>query len=249
MEMHNSKQFSEGCHRVAYGLGIRIENFWIGENSLTAKRLNDILYRRGSQGAILLPTGVWREKMNHAWKNLATVSFGIYNLTPSTDRVKADHYGNMEKSRRKRRKSTSYTKVDHSRPCSFSLRMLRNLRGHPFIIYHTFILPVACAGSNHRFDEFPLRRQNELNICIWNCTVLKWIERMSFGFKTVFTQTILRSLLRGALLKKLTHIDKQGRARMADVTGKPATKRVAIAKGSIFMKPETLQLIGKMKHE
>jgi len=51
------------------------------------------------------------------------------------------------------------------------------------------------------------------------------------------------------VIKKLTHIDKQGRARMVDVTGKPATKRVAIVRGSISMKPETLQLIGKMKHE
>ena len=48
-------------------------------------------------------------------------------------------------------------------------------------------------------------------------------------------------------MKKLSHIDKQGRARMADVTGKPTTKRVAIARGSIRMKPETLQLITENK--
>ena len=48
-------------------------------------------------------------------------------------------------------------------------------------------------------------------------------------------------------MKKLTHIDRQGRARMVDVTGKPATKRVAIARGSIRMKPETLQLITENK--
>ena len=49
------------------------------------------------------------------------------------------------------------------------------------------------------------------------------------------------------VIKKLTHLDKQGRARMVDVTGKPTTKRVAIAKGSILMKPETLQLITENK--
>jgi cyclic pyranopterin monophosphate synthase len=44
-------------------------------------------------------------------------------------------------------------------------------------------------------------------------------------------------------MKKLTHIDKQGRARMVDVTGKPSTIRQAVARGSVSMRPETLQLI------
>jgi cyclic pyranopterin monophosphate synthase len=49
------------------------------------------------------------------------------------------------------------------------------------------------------------------------------------------------------VMKRLTHLDKQGRARMVDVTGKPATKRGAIAMGSIRMKPETFQLIMENK--
>ena len=44
-------------------------------------------------------------------------------------------------------------------------------------------------------------------------------------------------------MKKLTHIDKQGRARMVDVTEKPSTRRHAVARGSVSMKPETLKLI------
>jgi len=44
-------------------------------------------------------------------------------------------------------------------------------------------------------------------------------------------------------LKKLSHIDRQGRARMVDVTAKPLTSRQAIARGSVSMKPETLKLI------
>jgi cyclic pyranopterin phosphate synthase len=42
---------------------------------------------------------------------------------------------------------------------------------------------------------------------------------------------------------KLTHIDKNGRARMVDVSDKPDTKRIAVAKGEVVMRPETLQLI------
>ena len=42
---------------------------------------------------------------------------------------------------------------------------------------------------------------------------------------------------------KLTHIDENGRPRMVDVGEKDDTRRIAVAKGSIYMKPETLQRI------
>ncbi len=41
----------------------------------------------------------------------------------------------------------------------------------------------------------------------------------------------------------LTHTDKNGRARMVDVTEKEVTERLAVAKGRVLMKPETLRLI------
>ena len=44
-------------------------------------------------------------------------------------------------------------------------------------------------------------------------------------------------------MKKLSHIDKQGRAKMVDVTGKPVTNREAVASGSVVMKNTTLKLI------
>lgn len=44
-------------------------------------------------------------------------------------------------------------------------------------------------------------------------------------------------------MKKLTHIDKNGRAVMVDVSTKKTTHREAVAQGSVYMKPETLRLI------
>ena len=44
-------------------------------------------------------------------------------------------------------------------------------------------------------------------------------------------------------MKKLTHIDKQGRAKMIDVTEKPLTQRIAVAKGLVHMKRKTLDLL------
>ncbi|MBT6466999.1 MAG: cyclic pyranopterin monophosphate synthase MoaC [Kordiimonadaceae bacterium] len=44
-------------------------------------------------------------------------------------------------------------------------------------------------------------------------------------------------------MQKLSHIDPHGRAAMVNITEKKETKRVAIAKGRIYMMPETLALI------
>ncbi len=41
----------------------------------------------------------------------------------------------------------------------------------------------------------------------------------------------------------LTHLDEAGRARMVDVGHKPPTERVAVAKGEVHMRAETLALI------
>ncbi len=43
--------------------------------------------------------------------------------------------------------------------------------------------------------------------------------------------------------RQLTHLDAQGRARMVNVGHKPDTERVAVAKGEVIMRPETLALI------
>jgi cyclic pyranopterin phosphate synthase len=44
-------------------------------------------------------------------------------------------------------------------------------------------------------------------------------------------------------MARLTHFDKDGKAAMVDVGGKPETERVAVARGRIAMDPKTLALI------
>jgi cyclic pyranopterin phosphate synthase len=43
--------------------------------------------------------------------------------------------------------------------------------------------------------------------------------------------------------KKLTHIDQTGKASMVDVGAKPETQRLAVARGEVVMRPDTLELI------
>lgn len=47
----------------------------------------------------------------------------------------------------------------------------------------------------------------------------------------------------GKRLDSFTHINEQGRARMVDVSGKEVTRRTAIARSRIRMRPETLNMI------
>jgi len=42
---------------------------------------------------------------------------------------------------------------------------------------------------------------------------------------------------------KFTHFNKEGKAKMVDVSGKAPTMREAVASGSVHMKPETMRLI------
>lgn len=50
-------------------------------------------------------------------------------------------------------------------------------------------------------------------------------------------------------MAKLTHLDSEGRARMVDVTAKDVTERIAVARGAVFMRPETLALIREKRIE
>ena len=50
-------------------------------------------------------------------------------------------------------------------------------------------------------------------------------------------------------MAQLSHLDEQGRARMVDVSEKEVTSRIAIARGSIHMRAETLSLILEDKIE
>jgi cyclic pyranopterin phosphate synthase len=50
-------------------------------------------------------------------------------------------------------------------------------------------------------------------------------------------------------MTKLSHLDEQGRARMVDVSEKEVTSRIAVARGVIHMRPETLALILEEKIE
>jgi len=50
-------------------------------------------------------------------------------------------------------------------------------------------------------------------------------------------------------MAQLSHLDEKGRARMVDVSEKEVTSRIAVARGTIHMRPATLELIRQGKVE
>ncbi len=46
-------------------------------------------------------------------------------------------------------------------------------------------------------------------------------------------------------MAEFSHLDEKGRARMVDVSGKEVTDRLAIARGTVHMAPETLKRIAE----
>ncbi len=46
-------------------------------------------------------------------------------------------------------------------------------------------------------------------------------------------------------MKRLSHVDRRGRARMVDISDKNETSREAVARGVIIMQPATLRMIQK----
>jgi len=63
----------------------------------------------------------------------------------------------------------------------------------------------------------------------------------------ILVQESLRRNFTGGVMAKLSHIDKQGRAKMVDITEKPETRREAVAGGSVYMNPSTMKLIQDRK--
>lgn len=51
------------------------------------------------------------------------------------------------------------------------------------------------------------------------------------------------------IMTKLTHFNQQGEAHMVNIGDKPVAHRVAVAEGTVHMRPETLDLILKGKHK
>jgi cyclic pyranopterin phosphate synthase len=72
----------------------------------------------------------------------------------------------------------------------------------------------------------------------------KWIKGHAGHFENERANRLANEMAGiGDKVPKPTHFDSEGKVRMVDVSAKPATERTAIAKGTVAMKPATLEMI------
>ncbi len=91
-----SQELVHAATRRAGEMGFRLDQFWLCEKNLTAKRLSEILNSRGIQALILSP--VVQRTYAHAsldWERFTTVTVGLGLRQPHFHRVHHHHYQSM----------------------------------------------------------------------------------------------------------------------------------------------------------
>lgn len=84
-----------GAVREAEKHGYRLEEFWMGDMSMSQERFWKVLYQRGIRGMIIapLPTAHGRLRLN--WSHFSTVVIGYTMAHPNFHRVSTDRYRAM----------------------------------------------------------------------------------------------------------------------------------------------------------
>lgn len=179
-ERYNISQFISGSTSAAESLGIRIENFWLGEQAMTAERLNSILYNRAIQGAILLPTGIWREKLVHPWENIATVCYSINEYDIDTDWVMSDHFGNMERLLNRLRRY-HFRRIGYIMDQPYLFKNInRWLAAYTLWSSRRTLKPwLDPEPSFEGFKEWFTKNRPDVIICVRPATVIEWLKMLN----------------------------------------------------------------------
>lgn len=92
---HLRMQF-EGATQRALELGFVLEEFWIGDASVTLKRASQILVNRGIKGLILAPQPQSNVRMDFKWENFSLVAIGSSLAAPVLHRISPHHFYSSE---------------------------------------------------------------------------------------------------------------------------------------------------------
>lgn len=94
--MIQTSGYFEGAARRADQLGYRLEEFWIAEPGLSAKRATQILLARGIRGLVVAPLPVPRGKLDLDWRQFAAAALGYSLAEPKLHVVMNNQFRNMK---------------------------------------------------------------------------------------------------------------------------------------------------------
>lgn len=91
---HNlaSDRYYAGAAQQAAELGYQLEEFWLHEPKMTAKRASQILFSRGIRGLLIAPQAHNRGHLSLRWEDFSVVSFGYSMVRPKVHLVAPAHF-------------------------------------------------------------------------------------------------------------------------------------------------------------
>ncbi len=87
--------FIEGARQHCLEMGYKLDEIWLKEPGMTARRISSILYHRGIQGVIIAPCAEPLTHLRLNWKQFSCVGLEKAILAPRLHRVTADYHYNM----------------------------------------------------------------------------------------------------------------------------------------------------------
>jgi len=86
------KLYFEGARDQLLRHGYRLEEYWLHEPGMSARRASQVLLHRGIRGLLLCPLPVSRGHLSLQWERFSAVSFGYSLVRPKLHLFSAAHY-------------------------------------------------------------------------------------------------------------------------------------------------------------
>ena len=97
------QHYFDGASEQLTRHGYRLEEYWLREPNLTARRSSQVLLHRGIRGLLICPLPISRGHLSLQWKNFAAVTFGYSLVRPRLHLFSAAHYRAVVTAMRKMR--------------------------------------------------------------------------------------------------------------------------------------------------
>jgi len=94
-DMIQAEGYFLGAQAQAERLGYRLDEFWIGDPALTARRASEVLQSRGVRGVIVAPLPVAHGELPLAWEQFSAVALGYSLARPALHVVMNHQFRNM----------------------------------------------------------------------------------------------------------------------------------------------------------
>lgn len=146
-------EYRNGAAEMLENQGYRVDDFWLKEPGLTARRASQILQSRGIRGLLICPLPTPCGHLSLEWAHFKTISFGYDLYRPALDMVTTSHYHNMHQCLRRLR-AMGYKRIGFVIWRTFSKRVSQLLTAaYSTPTFTGRLLPLLELGGPEIFSE------------------------------------------------------------------------------------------------